>query len=134
MLDMLPLNIGAHEPGQQSPYGDWLRAGRQRGRISNPGRVKNYLYSMWSRPVLGPTQPIQLKLGALSQVAEVRKMWIYTMNIHSPIRLQRVGTPLSVNVFVAHVTIHVQGVERWIVCTRLNEYVFVTSHTATSGT
>jgi hypothetical protein len=38
---------------------DWLRAGRQRGRSSSPGRVKNFFFSTSSRPPLGPTQPIQ---------------------------------------------------------------------------
>jgi hypothetical protein len=36
---------------------DWLRAGRLRGRSSSPGRVKNFLFSMSSRPALGSTQP-----------------------------------------------------------------------------
>jgi hypothetical protein len=73
---------------------DWLRAGRQRGRSSSPGRVKNFLFSTSFRPVLGPTQPpIQwvpraLSLGAKRPVraadhspptsAEVKKTWIYT--------------------------------------------------------
>jgi hypothetical protein len=35
-------------------------ARRQRGRISSPGKVKNFLFSRSSRPILGPTQsPIQ---------------------------------------------------------------------------
>jgi hypothetical protein len=42
-------------------------AGRQRGRSSSPGRAKNFLFSMSSRPALGPTQsPIQWLPGALS--------------------------------------------------------------------
>jgi hypothetical protein len=36
---------------------DWLRAGRQRGRSSSPGGVKNILYSTSSRPALGSTHP-----------------------------------------------------------------------------
>jgi hypothetical protein len=36
---------------------DWLRAGRQRGRNSSSGRVKNFLFSTSSRPTLGSTQP-----------------------------------------------------------------------------
>jgi hypothetical protein len=77
-----------------SRYSDWLRAGRPRGRSSNPGRVKNFLLSTSSRPVRGPTQPpIQWVPGAISPgvkrlgresdhtpptTAEVMKTWIYT--------------------------------------------------------
>jgi hypothetical protein len=61
---------------------------------SNPGRVKNFVFSTSSRPALGPTQsPIQWVPGALSPgvkrpgreadhspatSAVVKKMWIYT--------------------------------------------------------
>jgi hypothetical protein len=64
------------------------------GRNSIPGRGENFLFSMSSRPVLGPTQPpIQRVPGALSPElkrqgreadhslptsAEVKKRWIYT--------------------------------------------------------
>jgi hypothetical protein len=41
----------------RSRYSDWLRAGRPRGRSSSPGRVKNFHFSMSSRPALGSTQP-----------------------------------------------------------------------------
>jgi hypothetical protein len=48
------------EQGYLSRYGDWLRAGRPMGRSSSPGTVKNFFFSMSSRPALGPTQlPIQ---------------------------------------------------------------------------
>jgi hypothetical protein len=40
-----------------SRYSDWLRAGRLRGRGSSPGRVKNFRFSMSSKPALGSTQP-----------------------------------------------------------------------------
>jgi hypothetical protein len=79
---------------KRSRYSDWLRAGRQRGRSSSPGRVKNFLFSMSSGPALGSTEPsIQRVSGALSPgvkrpvreadhspptSAEVKKMWIYT--------------------------------------------------------
>jgi hypothetical protein len=82
------------EPGERSRYSDWQRAGRLRGRGSSPGRVKNFHFSMLSRPALGSTQPpIQWVLGALSPgvkrqgreadhspptCAEVKKMLIYT--------------------------------------------------------
>jgi hypothetical protein len=72
---------------------DWLRAGRQRGRSSSPGRVKNFLFSTSSRPVPGSTQPpIQWVPGALSPgvkrpgreadhspptTAEVKNTWIH---------------------------------------------------------
>jgi hypothetical protein len=46
----------------------WLRAGRLRGWGSSPGRVKNYYFSISSRPALGSTQPpIQWVPGALSR-------------------------------------------------------------------
>jgi hypothetical protein len=45
-----------------------LRAGRLRGRGSSPGRVKNFHFSMSSRPALGSTQPpIQWVPGARSR-------------------------------------------------------------------
>jgi hypothetical protein len=78
----------------KSRYSDWLRAGRTRGRSSSPGRVKNFHFSMSSRPALGPTQPpFPWVLGALSPglkqprceaghspptSAEVKKTWVYT--------------------------------------------------------
>jgi hypothetical protein len=50
-----------------SRCGDWLRAGRPRGRSLCPGRVKNFLFTKSSRPGLGSMQPpIQWVLGALS--------------------------------------------------------------------
>jgi hypothetical protein len=82
------------EPGKLSRYSDWLRAGRQMGRSSSPGRVKNFLSSTSSKPALGPTQhPIQWVPGVLSPglkrpgreadhspptSAEVKNTWIYT--------------------------------------------------------
>jgi hypothetical protein len=76
-----------------SRYSDWLRAGRQRGRTSSPGMVKNCLFSTSSSSALRPTQPpSQWVLGALSPgvkrpgseadhspqtSAKVKKMWIY---------------------------------------------------------
>jgi hypothetical protein len=64
------------------------------GRSSSPGGVKNFHFSMSSRPALGSTQPpIQWLPGALSPgvkrpggeadhslpaSTEVKKMWIYT--------------------------------------------------------
>jgi hypothetical protein len=42
----------------------WLRAGQLKGQSLSPGRVKNFLFSMSSRPILGPTQlPIQWVSG-----------------------------------------------------------------------
>jgi hypothetical protein len=40
-------------PAQLSRYSDWLRAGWARGRSASPSRVKNFLFSASSRPVLG---------------------------------------------------------------------------------
>jgi hypothetical protein len=64
------------------------------GQSSNPGRVKNFLFSISPRPVLGPTQPpFHWILRALSQGVKwpgceadhssptsfkVKKTWIYT--------------------------------------------------------
>jgi hypothetical protein len=64
------------------------------GEYSSPGRVKNFLFSTASRPVLGPTQPLfQWVPGALSPgvkqpgrkadyspptIAEVKNVWIHT--------------------------------------------------------
>jgi hypothetical protein len=46
---------------------DGLRAGRQRGRGSSPGKVKNFNFSLSSRPALGYTQPpVQWVTGDLS--------------------------------------------------------------------
>jgi hypothetical protein len=69
-------------------------AGRERGQSLSFGRVKNFLFSMSSRPTLGSTQPpIQWVSGALSPgvkrpvreadhspptSGKVKKMWIYT--------------------------------------------------------
>jgi hypothetical protein len=48
-------------------YSDWLRAGRPTGRSSTPGRVRNFLFSMSSKRVLGSTQPpMRWVPGALS--------------------------------------------------------------------
>jgi hypothetical protein len=72
----------------------WLRAGRPRGRSLIPGMIKNFLFSMSSRPALGPTQhSIQWVLAVISlgikrsvreadnsppSSAEVKKTEIYT--------------------------------------------------------
>jgi hypothetical protein len=54
------------EPEWCSRYGDWLRVERRSGRGSSPGMI-NFLFSMSSRPALGPIQyPIQWVLGARS--------------------------------------------------------------------
>jgi hypothetical protein len=42
---------------ERRQYSDWPRAGWPRGRSPSPGRVKTFLFSMTSRPALGPTQP-----------------------------------------------------------------------------
>jgi hypothetical protein len=70
-------------------YSSWLGAGRRRGRISSPGRAKNFHFSMSSSPALGSTElPIEGKRGVKRQgheadhsgpsSAEVKKMWMYT--------------------------------------------------------
>jgi hypothetical protein len=51
----------------QRRYSDWLRAGRQRGRSSIAGKIKNFLSSTSFRPALGSTEPpLQWVPGALS--------------------------------------------------------------------
>jgi hypothetical protein len=78
----------------RSRYSDWRRAGRPRCRSSSPGRVKDFHFSISSRPPLRPTQPpIEWVPGALSPgvkrsgreadhwpptSAEVKKTWVYT--------------------------------------------------------
>jgi hypothetical protein len=82
------------EKGQLSRYNDCLRARRPKGPNSSPGRDKNFLFSMSSRPTLGPTQPpIQWLPRVLSRGvkrpgreadhsppsnAEVKNTWRYT--------------------------------------------------------
>jgi hypothetical protein len=82
------------DPGWLSRYSHWLRAGRPRGRSSSPGRVKNFLFFMSSRPALGSTQsPTKwvkktiffgvrwLGLEADHSpptTAEINKTWVYT--------------------------------------------------------
>jgi hypothetical protein len=52
---------------RKSVDSDWLCAERPRGRNSSPGRVKNFHFSISSRPFLGPAQsPFQCVPGALS--------------------------------------------------------------------
>jgi hypothetical protein len=74
-------------------YNNCLRDGLG-DRILSPCKVKNFIFSMSSKPALGPTQPpIQWLLRALSPGvkrpgpeanhslptrAKVKKMWIYT--------------------------------------------------------
>jgi hypothetical protein len=88
------------EPGQHSPYSDWLQARPSQGQSLSPGTIKKFLFSMSSRPVLGPTQPpIQWEPGALSPgvkrpgrevdhspltSAKVNKTWLYTSTPHTP--------------------------------------------------
>jgi hypothetical protein len=73
---------------------DWLWAGPPRIRSSSPGRVKNFHFSISSKPALGSTKPpIQWLPGAISvgvkqpgpkadhsspTSAEVEKTCIYT--------------------------------------------------------
>jgi hypothetical protein len=88
----LPLSIYLSYVRQRSRYSGWLRAGRPEDRSSSPGRVKNFLFSIASRPTLGSTQlPTQwirelfhkeesgwsVKLTPPTS-AEVKKVWIYT--------------------------------------------------------
>jgi hypothetical protein len=85
---------GWEEPGLRSPYSDWIRARRPRGRSSSPGGVKNFLFFTSSRPALGSTQPPIRSVPRVLPLevkrpgheadhsppvsAEVKKTWIYT--------------------------------------------------------
>jgi hypothetical protein len=87
-LTLTCLYIRLEEPPYRSPPGRW------RGRSSSPGRVKNYHFSISSRPAPWPTHlTIQWVSGAFSlggkwpgretdhsprTSAEVKKTWIYT--------------------------------------------------------
>jgi hypothetical protein len=77
----------------QRRYSVWLQAGRSRARSSSHGRVKNVIFSLSSRTVLGPTQlPSNEHRRPFSWVkqpgrdanhspptnVEVEKTWIYT--------------------------------------------------------
>jgi hypothetical protein len=89
---------------QRSRYSDWLPAGWLRGRISSPGSVKNFLFSISSRSALRPAQlPMQWVPETLSPrlkrqgreadrslrtSAEVNK--IVDLYIHSPTRFHDV--------------------------------------------
>jgi hypothetical protein len=91
---LLNTHIYKEKPVQLSRYSDRLQDGRQRGRSSSRGRVKNFLFCMSSRPALGPTQPpIQWVPGVFSPGikrlgheadhspsagAEFKRRWIYT--------------------------------------------------------
>jgi hypothetical protein len=71
-------------------------------RVRVPGRIKNFHFSIPSRPALGFTQPaMQWVPGALSlgvkrqgleadnsppTSPEVKKMWIFTSTPHTPLR------------------------------------------------
>jgi hypothetical protein len=77
------------EPGYRSRYSDLVWAGQLRCQRSSPGGGKNFLFSMSSIPVLGPTQhPTQGVPGVQwpgreadhfpPTSAEVKKKWIYT--------------------------------------------------------
>jgi hypothetical protein len=81
------------ESGERSRYSNWLRAERPRVWSSSTGRIKNFLFSVVSRSVLGPTQsPSQWIPGAFypgtkrsgreadhspQTSIEVKKTWIY---------------------------------------------------------
>jgi hypothetical protein len=45
------------EPGWHSRCSDWLQAGQSRGRSSDPGKGRNFHFSVAFRPSLGSTQP-----------------------------------------------------------------------------
>jgi hypothetical protein len=59
------------EPGYLSQYRSCLLTARPRVRSLSTGSVKNFLFSMSSRPALGPTQPpIQLVPGSSFSVGK----------------------------------------------------------------
>jgi hypothetical protein len=69
------------EPRERSRCTDRLQAGRPRVRSSSPASVKNFLFVISSRPVLGPTQPpMKWAMGAFSPditLTEVKTTWVY---------------------------------------------------------
>jgi hypothetical protein len=87
-----------------SRYSDCLQAGRQRGWSSGPGRVKNFHFSISSRPALGFTQPlIQRVSGGAFHGSKAAGVWSWPLTCncyrgqenvdlytHSPIRLHGV--------------------------------------------
>jgi hypothetical protein len=67
-IKSVPFSIQHLRNLHRSRYSDSLWAGWQKGRISNPGIIKTFLFSTLSRSVLEPTQPpIQCVGWALSQ-------------------------------------------------------------------
>jgi hypothetical protein len=101
------------ELGQRSRYSDWLRAGRQRGR------VKNVLLSTSSIPALGPTQPIRWVLEILSPVVK----WPGSEADHSP----PTSTEVKKNVdLYIHYPIRLHGVVQ-------GQLLFLTGSTALVG-
>jgi hypothetical protein len=89
-------SIGA---GIGSRYSDWLRTGRPKVMRSSSDTVKNFLFSMLARLILGPIQPpIQFVLGTISAgvkrpgreadhspptSAKVKNTWIYTSTTYA---------------------------------------------------
>jgi hypothetical protein len=90
------------EPRWLSRYSDWLRA--PRGRGSSPGRIKNFNFSISSRPAVEPTQhPIKRVPGALSQGLK----WQGREADHSPptsaeVKKTRTYTSTSPHVFMVY--------------------------------
>jgi hypothetical protein len=89
MSSVVQLRLILSFPGYRSRYSDWLRAGWLSGRNSSPGRVKNFDFSISSRPNVGPTRPpVEYVPGVKRQGREadhspstnvvVKKTWIYT--------------------------------------------------------
>jgi hypothetical protein len=87
------------KPRQLSRYSEWLRAGRPRDRSSNPGRVKNFLFST------SGAHPAYYPMGIGCSFSGGKEAWTWTwpltsnycrgqenvdLYIHSPLRLRGV--------------------------------------------
>jgi hypothetical protein len=84
-------------------YSDWLRAGHPMGRISSPCRVNNFLFSTFSRPAMGPTQPL------IQRVAVNLSPRVNRQGLKLTTHLQQVPRTRNVDVYV-HFTIRLHGV------------------------
>jgi hypothetical protein len=70
------MNLPTRRRGSVVGIAPELRAGLPRGQSPSPGKVKNFLFSMSSRP--GVKLPGREADHSPPASAEAKKMWIYT--------------------------------------------------------